>query len=103
MKELQLFITPQEAVKLSHQLTTEHWKIAKDIQEAYCEDRNKVSADDTLKTCFSLAAIFNAGRVQGIREERQKRRLSKSKRKYINKKLQSLSADMQSSSKHKTV
>ena len=66
----QIMITAEEAVAFSQYLMTYDVVFAMNIQDAILKAYQK-EYPGLLKE-FSIAAIFNAGRVQGIREERRK-------------------------------
>lgn len=73
MRNYQLLITPEEAVQLSEH-TLLHYNaldFAKSSEAAF----NEIYPDcDPLFLYFCIInAVFEAGRVQGIREERQRR------------------------------
>lgn len=68
-----LMIAPDEAIALfKHARITKMYR-AKDLYDVYIESVNQSS--DTLWELISLLSfIYDTGRVQGIREERLKRR-----------------------------
>lgn len=70
MKRVTPMITPQEAVKFAGERTIDDMYIAVKIANEF---------RDTQPTRWNnmkiLAAVWNAGRVQGIREERRKRHI----------------------------
>lgn len=61
-------VTPAEAVKLTGYRTIKDSKIAVEVAEEY-------GRTGDLKESFAglLGAVWNAGRIQGIREERARR------------------------------
>lgn len=63
-------VTPEEAFVLSDYRTIKDVYIVNEIAEA-C----KRTDEEKHYRTFLLAVIWNAGRVQGIREERQKKKL----------------------------
>lgn len=65
-------VTPKEAIKLVNTRTIEDMYITEKIEEAF-ENRELKTNDPIWEKFRLLAAIWNAGRVQGIREERRKR------------------------------
>ena len=76
MNKTQILVTPQEAVKLSNILTLDIHHIVNDIA---VEFQNAQSAEDMEKdprfySLWLMSAVWNAGRVQGIREERRKKK-----------------------------
>lgn len=78
MDRTQVLVTPQEAVKLSNNLTCDIYRFVNDI---YVEFQNSQSAEDMEKypdfySIWLMAVIWNAGRVQGIREERRKKNIT---------------------------
>ncbi len=78
MNKTQILVTPQEAVKLSNILQFDIQHIVNDIA---IEFQNNQSAEDMQKdpqfySLWLMSAIWNAGRVQGIREERKKKNVS---------------------------
>lgn len=78
MREFALLITPAEAVKLSEQSNSfvPMGHRAMEIAEyctRYFQDRYSNCDPDWNYFCM-IQAVFEAGRVQGIREERSRRR-----------------------------
>lgn len=66
-----ILISTQEAVKLSQYLTATDAAFAENIKEAFltaCKEKPFFTKE------FVAGALFEAGRVQGIREERLKRK-----------------------------
>lgn len=65
-------IKPQEVLDLSHTFTTQSVHMAKDIADLFEkeEGRSYVAIDDWKFYCM-ISAIWEAGRINGIREERQ--------------------------------
>lgn len=78
MNKTELLITPAEAIRLSHTRTISDFDIVKDLTAEFEKD---LTADDVEENqwfysmCL-LSAIWNAGRIQGIREERKKKNIS---------------------------
>ncbi len=66
------YITAEEAVRLSQQNTTAEFYAAKDIYDLY-QQVNKQEPDQKWLFACTIATIYNAGRVAGIRQERVKR------------------------------
>jgi len=68
-------ITPQEVLDLSHTFTTQSIHIAKDIADFHEQKKGNscVILDDWNFYCM-LSAIWEAGRINGIREERNNRK-----------------------------
>lgn len=67
------YITPEEAVNLSAQTTTDDLFIAHDIYKEYMQKRGNEFGGQWAQYA-AMAAIYNAGRVAGIRAERAKRK-----------------------------
>lgn len=68
-----LMIAPDEAIALfEHARLTEMYR-AKDLYDAYVESR-KQSSDTLFELMSLLSFIYDTGRVQGIREERAKKK-----------------------------
>ena len=65
-------ITPQEVLNLSHTFTTQSIYLAKDIADLYEKENgmSHVKIDDWKFYCM-ISAIWEAGRINGIREERK--------------------------------
>lgn len=73
MKKTELFITPEEAVKLVGWLPLDEL----DLVMAFESEINETmfgTQDSYLAHRIKLLTIWNAGRVQGIREVRKKRK-----------------------------
>ena len=67
-------ITEKEVVKLHKHTTVEHADFIMHMMKIYgC---NPVEDDDWNLLCF-LLGIFNAGKIEGIREERYRRKYGK--------------------------
>ena len=74
-------VPPELAVKLGNFCTVQHIEICEEISEEYCRkypDRLKATTkgDFFFDLACLMSTIWNAGRVQGIREERKKRNIS---------------------------
>lgn len=78
MNKTELLITPEEAIRLGNMRTIGDFSIVQDItaefQSGYSAD--EIEANEQYYTWVLLVAIWNAGRVQGIREERKKKNMS---------------------------
>ena len=67
-------VTPEEAVELALKFgTAKAAYIAKDIADEY-KRRTAGEKDGIFRQLFMYAAIFEAGRLQGVREERYRRK-----------------------------
>lgn len=67
-------ITPQEAAALSDKFgTTDDIYRADDIYKEFMKLKDSES-DNRWKFLCAIAAIYTAGRIQGIREERSRRK-----------------------------
>lgn len=83
MIKIQPLISPQEVIAIARQ----HTAVSTiDIVEELCSEWNRQTITESWEgnerfrfTCM-LATLFNAGRIQGIREERQKRAYKKALR-----------------------
>lgn len=64
-------ITPEDAITLCHFNTLDDLSRAHDLGEAW---KTLYSDDPKFDTVCKLAMIYTAGRIQGIREERAKRK-----------------------------
>lgn len=71
-------VTPAEAVRLTNYRTTADIRICEQITAAY---HKSIAAENSRDSFYSyykfIATIWNAGRLQGIREERLKKNMSK--------------------------
>ena len=63
-------VTPEEAIKLWHYRTIADTYIAKAIRDLY--EKTEPHTDPMWRYMKLLSIVWNAGRVQGIREERHK-------------------------------
>ncbi len=67
-------ISPQEAVDLALKFsTTQSAFIAEDIEREYMK-QTEGEKSPRWRYGWLLATLYNAGRIQGIREERQRRK-----------------------------
>ena len=69
-----VLISPEEALHLNEHATIEEMYIAMDLYEAYRE-QNGVNNDPLLDTMSVLSFIYDTARIQGIREERARKKL----------------------------
>lgn len=78
MNKTELLITPAEAIRLSQTRTISDFDIVKDLTAEFEKDltAEDVKINQQYYTFLLLATIWNAGRVQGIREERKKKNIS---------------------------
>lgn len=72
MIDYHVTVTPEEADRLSHDLTTAPLDALLEMFN-YCSKSWDGNEKQWTFMC-TLAAVWNAGRVQGIREERARRR-----------------------------
>lgn len=70
--EVERLVSPAEAIVLFAERTVEDMEIVKELADAYATKPNK-SNNLAWEKMSLLAFIWNAGRVQGIREERKKK------------------------------
>lgn len=76
MKEFIMLISPEEAVNLSEHSFAETRRPAIEIAN-HCKkafQRAHIDADPAFNYVCMVQAIFEAGRIQGIREERNRRK-----------------------------
>ncbi len=78
MNKTELLITPEEAIRLSKTRTISDFFIVQDITAKFENGltAEEVEQDQQYYSMLLLVAIWNAGRVQGIREERKKKNIS---------------------------
>lgn len=79
MKEFIMLVTPEEAVSLSEYSVANSGKSAMQIAN-HCKQAFKTmysGADPAFNYLCMVQAIFEAGRIQGIREERNRRKHNK--------------------------
>ncbi len=78
MNKTELLITPAEAIKLGNMRTISDFSIVQDITAEFQSglSADEIEANEQYYTWVLLVAIWNAGRVQGIREERKKKNVS---------------------------
>jgi len=70
-----LLITPQEAVKLAEKNgTITELYLVNEIMEEYRATAKNQSTDPFFNQLQLAGVLFSAGRVQGVREERAKRK-----------------------------
>lgn len=78
MNKTELLITPEEAIRLSKTRTISDFFIVQDITAKFENGltAEEVEQDQQYYSMLLLVTIWNAGRVQGIREERKKKNIS---------------------------
>lgn len=69
----QQFIEPAEAMRLFRYAGCQEIRIAKDLHDIYREQREE-TGDSLWDMMCLLSFVYDTGRVQGIREERAKRK-----------------------------
>lgn len=68
-------LTPQEAVKLGRLRTIDDEKITDAICQAFYEEKKRFYVNDFQYFMSALlATVWNAGRIEGIRAERKRRK-----------------------------
>ena len=80
MRMYPILIEPEEAIAMRGNLTNKEIYIAMDIFEAYTEKRGRccsLTYEERFEFFAMLSCVYNAGRVQGIREERQSKKAKK--------------------------
>ena len=71
-------LSPQEAVRLSQQRTINDIIIVKDIYEAYDNENHQIRESQPFWYTLSLlSTCWNAGRIEGVRMERARRKADK--------------------------
>ena len=70
---IQQLITPTEAMRLYSHACVQELFIAKDLYDFYRAQRGRDS-DNLMDVLCLLSFLYDTGRVQGIREERTKRK-----------------------------
>ena len=68
-------INPKEAINLSYYRTIEDFEIIDRIEDAYYKHTIYDRSDNIWFHKCLLDTIWNAGRIQGIREERMKKKM----------------------------
>lgn len=78
MNKTELLITPAEAIRLSQTRTIADFDIVRVLTAEFEKDltAEDVRINQQYYTFLLLSTIWNAGRVQGIREERKKKNIS---------------------------
>lgn len=66
-------VTPQEAKELANYICIDTSHLAEDIYRSVYETFATHDDDTRFNQFWALGAVFEAGRVQGIREERAKK------------------------------
>ena len=70
MKDIEPLVTPSEAVDLFEMASGGIFFAAQDVAEAYMAAQER-DGQDTVELLCLIACVWNAGRIQGIREERR--------------------------------
>lgn len=65
-------ITAEEAVKLGEWMSFEDWGLSSDIYSGVCKKYKNYSQE--IKKAYAIGAVFFAGKVAGIRQERAARK-----------------------------
>ena len=73
-REKRVLITPEEALSLLRFSTISSIYRAKDLRKAYEVNQEKHTEGSRWDTMCLLAFIYDVGRIQGIREERERRK-----------------------------
>lgn len=74
-KDRELLVTPEEAVRLSKKTYSLDICTGTDIAKLFEKTYDKLKGERYQYFCMKLlGTVFNAGRIQGIREERLKHR-----------------------------
>lgn len=78
MNKTELLITPAEAIRLGNMRNIGDFSIVQDITAEFQSGHSadEIKANEQYYTWVFLVTIWNAGRVQGIREERKKKNVS---------------------------
>lgn len=74
MRMYPILIHPDEAVSMRSNISAQQIFISKDIFDAYIKQRGNCcyfTHEEMFEFFCMLSCVYNAGRVQGIREERQ--------------------------------
>lgn len=76
VKDAISLVTPQEAVKLAKQRTIGDFDIVREIYNEFVSSlsEKQIKEENLYYSICLWETIWNAGRVQGIREERKRRR-----------------------------
>lgn len=77
-------VSPAEAVRLAKLRTIEDIYIALDIAKAVDKSPMVICEPAEWRYLFSIATVWNAGRIQGIREERARRKRQQNANLYAN-------------------
>ena len=69
-----MHINPAEAVRLSNQLTITDVDAARDFAMEYYKEHPFDIIDPEYNVAICYATVFNAGRIEGIRSERARKK-----------------------------
>lgn len=67
-------VTAEEAVKLAWLSSSETLKAVRELHLSILDTPTVIETDGVYRIILELTALWNAGRVQGIREERARRK-----------------------------
>lgn len=73
MKDIEPLVTPSEAVDLFEMASGGVFFAAQDVADAYIAAQER-DGQDTIELLCLIACVWNAGRIQGVREERRNRK-----------------------------
>lgn len=74
MESKKPLITPDEAIKLGKCITLYDIYIANDIANEYMKEMRRSPTKLVAVDLYTFSYVWNAGRIQGVREERAKRK-----------------------------
>lgn len=75
-------VSPSEAIELFEMASGGVFFAAQDVADAYIATQER-DGQDTIELLCLIACVWNAGRIQGVREERRKRKEQKMHQKPI--------------------
>ena len=67
-------VTAEEAVKMSWLWSSSQMKAVRELHLSILNAPSPIEVDGVYRVMLDLTALWNAGRVQGIREERARRK-----------------------------